>query len=451
MSRLLPAIVLLGFMILPGSPALSQSIYFPPDNNADWERVAPESLGWDTARLDEFLQWLGESETMAFVILKDGKLVVEQYYGLFNRDREWYWASAGKTVTAVLIGALQQQGLMDIHQPTSRYLGAGWTSLTPEQEQRITPWHQLTMTTGVDYGVADKDCTLPQCLRYRANAGEQWFYHNAPYTLLTHVAEAAADTNINTLLNKAFESVPGIKLRYINGLGSPYNRVVASRALDMARFGLLVSNRMAWGEGAPLVDSTFADAMLQPSQDLNPAYGYLWWLNGQDSFIPPGFSISVQQQLIPEAPPDMVSALGANSQILSIVPSLGLVIVRMGQDPGTLFSFANQKWSRLAQVLGTSTSAIPPAEMPVTTHLDPNYPNPFNPTTVISYHLASATHVRLDVFDLMGRGIATLVDAHQPEGTHRLLFQAEGLSSGVYLYRLQTPDAIITRTMMLIR
>jgi CubicO group peptidase (beta-lactamase class C family) len=266
MSRLLPAIVLLGFMILPGSPALSQSIYFPPDNNADWERVAPESLGWDTARLDELLQWLGESETMAFVILKDGKLVVEQYYGLFNRDREWYWASAGKTVTAVLIGALQQQGLMDIHQPTSRYLGAGWTSLTPEQEQRITPWHQLTMTTGVDYGVADKDCTLPQCLRYRANAGEQWFYHNAPYTLLTHVAEAAADTNINTLLNKAFESVPGIKLRYINGLGSPYNRVVASRALDMARFGLLVSNRMAWGEGAPLVDSTFADAMLKPSQ-----------------------------------------------------------------------------------------------------------------------------------------------------------------------------------------
>jgi hypothetical protein len=123
----------------------------------------------------------------------------------------------------------------------------------------------------------------------------------------------------------------------------------------------------------------------------------------------------------------------------------------MGQDPGTLFNFANQKWSRLAQVLGTSTSAIAPAEMPGTTRLDQNYPNPFNPSTVISYHLASATHVRLDVFDLMGRHIATLVDAHQPEGTHRLLFQAEGLSSGVYLYRLQTPDAIFTRTMMLIR
>jgi CubicO group peptidase (beta-lactamase class C family) len=437
--------------MLNGPLASAQSAYFPPEDNNQWERVSPESLGWDTSKLNELLFWLGNSETVAFVILKDGKLVVEQYYGLFGREREWYWASAGKTVTAALIGALEKQGLLDISQPVSHYLGAGWTSLTPTQEERITPWHQLTMTTGINYEVEDEHCTLPQCLQFKHNPGEQWFYHNAPYTLLTHVAEAAADTNLNTVVNNVFGSVPGLQLRYVDGLLSPFNRVVVSRALDMARFGLLISRESTWEGQEPLLNSAFADQMLKPSQPLNPSYGYLWWLNGQESFIPPGFSISVQRDLIPAAPPDMVSALGMNSQVLSIVPSMGLIIVRMGRDPGSLFGFANQKWERLAEVIGTSTSVETTTETPGSTYLGQNYPNPFNPSTQITYYLNNPSTVRLDVYDLTGRHITSLVNGHKHAGIHHQRFHATDLASGLYVYRLQTPEGVHSRLMLLVR
>lgn len=449
----------------------AQNVYFPPADDAQWETQSPESLGWDTEKLDELLDWLGDNETNAFIILNDGKLVVEQYYRLFSRQTEWYWASAGKTVTAFLIGALEKQGKLDIRNPTSDYLGTGWTSLTESQEQRITPRHQLTMTTGLEYAVEDIHCTLPECLRFREDPGEQWYYHNAPYTLLTHVAESAADTTLNAIVDTVFGSVPGLKLRYVDGLLSPFNRVVFSTALDMARFGLLVSRGTVWEDNEPLLHSTFHSDMLTPSQELNPSYGYLWWLNGQESFIPPQLSTSIARELTPEAPADMVSALGMNTQILSIVPSRNLVIVRMGRDPGSLFGFLSQKWEQLAEIIGTPTSTSSSSsssssrsssspgsgrtgsgsEKPDEFHLEQNYPNPFNPSTLITFHIPSAGPVRLEVVDVSGRIVSTLVDGIRQPGSYRIRFDADGLGSGLYLYRLQTSGGTLTRKMMLIR
>ncbi len=65
-----------------------------------------------------------------------------------------------------------------------------------------------------------------------------------------------------------------------------------------------------------------------------------------------------------------------------------------------------------------------------------NYPNPFNPTTVISYSIASASHVSLKVFDLLGREIVTLVNGQLTPGNYTASFDASRLSSGVYFYRL---------------
>lgn len=445
-------ISLFSVLFLFSLPAWAQDSYFPPADNDQWAMQSPETLGWNTAELDELLSWMGDRNTKAFIILKDGKLVVEQYYDFFGRDSEWYWASAGKAITAFLIGALEKQGLVGIHNPTSDYLGTGWTSLNPEEEELITLWHQLTMTTGLDYNVDDLNCTLPECLQYRRDAGEQWYYHNAPYTLLTHVAEAVADTTLNAIVNSVFESIPGLELRYAEGGLSPFNRVVISRALDMARFGLLISRETAWEDNEALLESGYYSNMLTPGQELNPSYGYLWWLNGQESFIPPGFSMPVNRSLTPEAPEDMVSALGLNTQVLSIVPSRNLIVVRMGGDPGSLFAFNREKWERLSEVIGTPTSVVPPGpERPEGVQLEQNYPNPFNPSTTITYHLSSAETIKLDVFDLNGRLVTTLVDGMQQAGSHHIRFDAAGLSSGLYYYRLQTSERSIDRKMLLLR
>lgn len=81
-----------------------------------------------------------------------------------------------------------------------------------------------------------------------------------------------------------------------------------------------------------------------------------------------------------------------------------------------------------------------------------NYPNPFNPVTEITYRLTENAIVNLTVYDLLGREVATLVDGEfRPAGGHSATFNASSLSSGMYLYRLQTANQVITRQMTLIK
>jgi hypothetical protein len=78
-----------------------------------------------------------------------------------------------------------------------------------------------------------------------------------------------------------------------------------------------------------------------------------------------------------------------------------------------------------------------------------NYPNPFNPETTISYTLKNATSVRITIYDRLGREVTNLVDAQQNEGEHTVVFNASSLPSGVYFYRLKTPEKIEVKKMVL--
>jgi hypothetical protein len=88
---------------------------------------------------------------------------------------------------------------------------------------------------------------------------------------------------------------------------------------------------------------------------------------------------------------------------------------------------------------------------PSTFVLSQNYPNPFNPTTKISYAVPTATKVRLEVFDVLGRKVATLVDETKQAGEYSVEFDASRLVSGVYMYRMTTPKTTITNKMVLIK
>jgi len=83
--------------------------------------------------------------------------------------------------------------------------------------------------------------------------------------------------------------------------------------------------------------------------------------------------------------------------------------------------------------------------------LEQNYPNPFNPATQITYQLAAPGRVRLAVYDVMGREVAMLVDGAREAGTYGVTFDANGLASGVYLYRLTANGFTQTMRMMLVR
>nr|WP_272491764.1 T9SS type A sorting domain-containing protein [Natronogracilivirga saccharolytica] len=101
--------------------------------------------------------------------------------------------------------------------------------------------------------------------------------------------------------------------------------------------------------------------------------------------------------------------------------------------------------------LPTSADQLADAgDVPDEFHLG-NYPNPFNSSTRITFELSRQQHVTLNVYDIQGRKIHQLASGSHGSGMHSYDFRADGLSSGVYLYRLETGDKRITRKMMLLQ
>ncbi|TVQ69811.1 MAG: T9SS C-terminal target domain-containing protein [Balneolaceae bacterium] len=88
---------------------------------------------------------------------------------------------------------------------------------------------------------------------------------------------------------------------------------------------------------------------------------------------------------------------------------------------------------------------------PETVTLEQNYPNPFNPSTVIRYELSEPAQVSLEVFDVLGRSVAVLMDEFQSSGGYDVTFDASTLSGGIYLYQLTAGDRTLTRTMTLVK
>ena len=349
-------LILLSLLSAVGLSA--QGTYFPPTTGTTWETVDPASLGWCTDSIQPLLDFIDANNSKAFIVLKDGRIAIEHYTGTFTQDSVWYWASAGKSLTAFLVGKAQADGLLDINAPSSNYLGTGWTSCTPEQEGAITVRNQLTMTTGLDDAVADLDCTDPACLTYLTDPGTRWSYHNAPYTLLDGVIGSATGGTLNSYVFNTLTATTGMAGLY---LPTGYNNVFYSKPRAMARFGLLALNRGVWNGTDILGDDDYFEAMTTPSQSLNPSYGYLWWLNGQPSFMAPGSQFVFPGSMAPNAPVDMVSALGKNGQQLNVVPSMGLVVVRMGNPPDGIGAavavlFNDEVWQHLSHVLCTPTS-----------------------------------------------------------------------------------------------
>ncbi|MFN3908993.1 MAG: serine hydrolase domain-containing protein [Flavobacterium sp.] len=342
-------------------PDLQQptALYFPPNGSNIWEASSLGSLGWNTLKAEELKTFLASNGTRAFIVLKDGKIVMEHYWGnnltntaSFDQSKLWYWASAGKTLSAFLTGKAQEEGFLNIQNKTSDYLGTGWTSLTTAQENQIKVVHQLTMTTGLQFQNVNLNCTSPNCLTFRANAGSQWYYHNAPYTLLRNVVESAT--------NKTYQQYTQEKLHQTIGMDGTWvqqaeGNVYYSTARSAARFGLMVLAKGKWNGNTVMNDTNYFNQMVSTSQNLNQSYGYLWWLNGKNSVIYPGVTIPISGSLAPNAPSDLVAAMGKNGQIVGVVASKNLVYVRFGEAPNddlVPVLFHDQMWQKLKEVIG---------------------------------------------------------------------------------------------------
>lgn len=114
--------------------------------------------------------------------------------------------------------------------------------------------------------------------------------------------------------------------------------------------------------------------------------------------------------------------------------------------------------SHFSEVEGTSKSVITGLasrdllnNVPSSFELKQNYPNPFNPSTMVEYGLPERSLVELNVYNILGKKVASLVNSVQDAGMHRLRFDGTNLPSGVYIYSLKTGSGVIARKMLLMK
>lgn len=299
-----------------------EAMYFPPLTGT-WETKSTTDLEWNASAVQPLLDYLEQKNTKSFMILVNGRIVMENYFNGHTATTNWYWASAGKTLTATVTGIAQEEGFLNINNKVSDYLGTGWTSIPLVKENLITCKHLLTMTSGLNDALGDE--VSPANLQYSADAGTRWAYHNVYVKLQDVVADATSQT-WSSYFNTKLRDKIGMNGSWIpNGDLSVY----WSTTRSMARFGLLALNHGNWN-GTQIISSSYFNQATTTSQNINLAYGYLWWLNGKTSYHLPQTQFEFSGSLVPSAPIDMYAALGKNDQKIYVVPSKKMVIIRMG-------------------------------------------------------------------------------------------------------------------------
>jgi CubicO group peptidase (beta-lactamase class C family) len=319
-------------------------IQFPTN---EFETINTEESGWDEQRLDAAFEFARERNTIQFLVSVNGAIVKEGYWHSSAEETGDIY-SAQKSLVAVLTGIAQQQGLLSLSDSVASYLGSGWTKLSTEVESQVTIQHLMSMTTGMDDN-----------LEAMGTVGQSWHYNTPAYQCLKRVLPKAAGISMQDLTRKWVTDPLGMKstrwiprenMTFLDG--EPMTGLY-SNVRDMARLGVLMLAGGDWNSNSIVEDKSFFSNMTRSSQSLNPAYGYLWWINGQQKFMVPFMDRVFEGSMVPHAPDDMVMCLGAADQKIYVVPSWSAVITRRGgsaskDDAMARSSFDNELWEKLS-------------------------------------------------------------------------------------------------------
>lgn len=330
------------------TPTPEEAMYFPSNTNSNWETTSSTSLGWNQSQIQSLKDYLIQKNTKSFMILVNGRIVMEEYFDGHTQDATWQWNSAGKTLVSETTGIAQQEGLLDINNKVSQYIGNGWTNAPQAKEDLIKVSHVLTMSSGL----TDTQLVIPSNLTYLEDAGNRWSYSNVFQKLMDVVAASS---------NQDFESYFNTKLKNKIGMEGFWNngvifKIYHSNTRSMARFGLLSLNKGKW-MNEQIINENYFNASISTSQNINPSYGYLWWLNGKSSYMVPSDQTVFPGFLVANAPADMYAAMGAEDQRIYVIPSRKMVIIRMGNasDPANpnfaLSGFDNALWEKINAVI----------------------------------------------------------------------------------------------------
>lgn len=330
-----------------GAPAASSPTGSAPTAavfpKADWERADPAATGFDRAKLQAVADAAEKSGSNCMLVTRHGKVVGEWYWNGTKASSTQEVFSATKSYASTLVGIAQSEGKLDITDAASKYI-TEWKG-TPAEA--ITVKHLLSNNSGrhwdyeTDYikmavGAPDKT-QFAIDLGVDAAPGEVWAYNNSAIQTLDRVLTKAtgrspADYAEEKLLGPIGMADSTMKK---DKAGNTLTFMgLDSSCRDMARFGWLFLNRGNW-DGTQVVPSEWVKEATTSSQDLNQAYGYLWWLNHRGTLGNPAMPTTGKEggsrigQMVEGAPENAFFALGAGGQQIEVFPDQDVVAVRL--------------------------------------------------------------------------------------------------------------------------
>jgi CubicO group peptidase (beta-lactamase class C family) len=310
----------------------------------EWEVVDPEVAGVDPAVLETLAARAEAAGSDCFVVTRNGRVVGEWYWNGTDADSEREAFSVMKSITSTLVGIAQAQGYLDIDQPASDFIDE-WRG-TPSEAVTIrnllsndSGRFQTAQSDYVQMATLEADKTAYAIgLDQEHDVGTFWVYNNAAIQVLEAVLERATGTDVNAFAAEHLFTPLGMTTSIsTDQAGNTLTFMGAQMScLDMARFGLLHLRGGDWN-GTQVVPAEWVAEATSPSTDLNPGYGFLWWLfgeNGVETETAPG-----QPSLTPGS--DGYAALGLGGQVIAVIPDHDLVVTRLGAPGAGQFGLYN--------------------------------------------------------------------------------------------------------------
>jgi CubicO group peptidase (beta-lactamase class C family) len=307
----------------------------------EWAVEPAEAHGLDPEKLARAARGVqGVEERFGFLVVKDGVIVYETYFS-GAADAQHRTFSVTKGYGSSLVGIAQSKGLLNVKDKVTDWL----------------PYHHPDIV---------EDATIEQILSMTAGhtpAGTVYQYTSGPIlNTLPNILWLASGMPPYAFYEQELAQPLGLRLTWphtAKGWLQIGNRgpmpVMTATHRDLARLGLLWLNRGEW-DGRRLIAEAYIDAALRPPfPEANNAYGYLWWLNtagGRWRSAASKVGEFQEGKRLPSAPDNVYNALGANGQLIFVVPDHNLVVVSMGHTPGSGEGSPTAKvWEAIASFL----------------------------------------------------------------------------------------------------
>jgi CubicO group peptidase (beta-lactamase class C family) len=332
---------------------------------ADWTKADPTELGFDAAKLEEIA---AESvpETECLLVARHGEIVGEWYFNGRTPDQASGVMSVTQAYSATLIGIAEEEGLLDLDDPVSKYIpewvGTESEDVTIRQILEHTTGRESTNSIG-NSELHERLVTAPDPGRMAIGLtqdhppGTVWSQNLPAIELLNPILTAATGQDPADFAQEKLFGPIGATHTTMGKTGAGVTTMhsfLSTTCQDLARFGYLFLRQGNWN-GTQVVSKEWVEEATSPSQDFNAGWGFLWWLNQPgslvsiDNVLTPDYEEPSGLKLVPDAPEDMYWALGFGGQLAQIDPATDTVVVRLG---------AGDEANNMQNVVSTVTEAI---------------------------------------------------------------------------------------------